>query len=390
MKILVLTDDYPPYVAGGAGVMAHRLVQELTAQGHVVRVVSTVQKKEYEGEDRIFSSYHERWRSYVSLYKPFLIKKIERIIQDFKPDIVHAHNIHGHISYYALVVAKKYAPVYMTAHDIMPFYPGTFTEFINSKDGYKVTPALLLKKFKYRYNPFRNIFVRYCLSKIDKIIAVSFELKKALEENGIGNITVIHNGINTHEWPVIKGDSHNILFQGRLSGAKGGSLIIDALKIITKEFPEANLVVLGRKDSYAEKMEEKAKGLGIQNNIVFKGWLDQDMVKQAYGEVAVVVVPSVCFDSFPNGNLEAFAAGKPVVATCFGGSKEIVEDDVNGYIVNPFEINTLAEKISLLLRDKEMRNQFGENGRKLVEAKYSVEHMAKQHIDLWKSSSKIA
>lgn len=373
MKILVLTDDYPPHVAGGAGVIAARLSHEFVQQGHEVRVVSN---------NEIKSKYHDRWRSYVSLYNPFAIRVVKKALKEFKPDVVLAHNIHTYISYYSLVVAKRYARVYMTAHDIMPFYPGTFTEFIGSDKGYKVTAAMQWKKFKYRYNPFRNVFIRFCLSKIDKIIAVSNELKIALEENGIRNITVIYNGIDIAGWNVVHNDSQKILFQGRLSGAKGGELILHILRKVIKEVPQAELVVVGKKDAYAERMLVKAKELGVSQNIRFTGWVDT-MQKQ-YEEASVVVIPSVCFDCFPNGTLEGFAAGKPVIATCFGGASEIVEDGINGYIVNPFDTDLFAQRLVTLLKDRRIREQFGGEGRKLIESKYRMSSSANKYIELWK------
>lgn len=382
MKILILQDDFPPYANGGAGIISEIIARNIPN----TTVITTVQKKELEGKFfengitvyRIYSNYHERFRSYLSLYNPKTIPKIESIIKEVAPDIIHAHNIHYHISYHSLKIAKKYTDkVFITIHDIMPFYQGSFTEFIKTGT-YKVNSLILFKAFKKRWNPFHNILVRYYLSFAKKI-AVSYELKKALEENNIKDISVIHNGIKINENQ--KEDSLKVLFQGRLSGAKGGDLIIDIMKKVVDSVPSAELLVAGKKDFYAEKMSKKAKNLGIEKNITFTGWV-YDMQK-VYAKSAVVVVPSVCFDSFPNGNLEAFAAGVPVVSTCFGGSKEIVEDGINGYIVNPFNIDLFAEKIITLLKDRELADRFGKNGLEKVRKDFTVEKMVNKYLDLF-------
>ena len=83
-------------------------------------------------------------------------------------------------------------------------------------------------------------------------------------------------------------------------------------------------------------------------------------------------VPSICFDSFPTINLEAFACKKPVIATCFGGSKEIIEDDVNGYIVNPYNIKNLARKITDLLQNPDKAKNFGESGYKKILKEFTL------------------
>src|SRR3989344_4531857 len=279
MKILVLSDDFPPEVVGGAGTIAFRMSKEFIAQGHKVKVFTTTQDKN-SGENivfenieinRVYSKYHDRWRAYISLYNPRVVGKLKKIIKEFKPDIIHTHNVHGHISYYALVLAKRYAKVFMTAHDIMSFYPGTFTEFINPKDfscltsfDYRVRFPTLIKKFRFRYNPFQNIIIRYCLFRTNRVIAVSGALRDALLQNGIMNVSVIHNGINVSEWniPLDEVDkfrkSYNleglkiILFQGRLSGAKGGDLILQAITSLSSHNPLAKLLIIGNKDAYVE------------------------------------------------------------------------------------------------------------------------------------------
>lgn len=408
MKILILSDDFPPYALGGAGVMAFRLAKEFVRQGNEVLVISTVREKEKEGVMRLegmiihilCANYNERWRSYYSLCNPFILKKIKIILAEFSPDIVHAHNVHTYLSYASLLLAKKYADkVFMTAHDIMSFYPGTFTEFINPKDfsipsvfNYKVSFLTLFKKFRLRYNPFRNILIRYCLSRITRVIAVSKALREALSQNGIKNASVIHNGINVSEWNISPSEAEEfrktyglaeskiILFQGRLSGAKGGDLILQAMAILANDNPSAKLLVIGKKDAYAERMRKRAKDLGIEEKIIFSGWLDEAMMRRAYASSDVVVIPSVCFDSFPNGNLEAFASRKPVVATCFGGSSEIVEDGKNGFIVNPFDVQSLSDRLSGLLSDGEKVQRLGEEGYRLAVEKFSIDEKSKEYL----------
>ncbi len=382
MKILVLTDDFPPHVLGGAGVMAHRLSKEFVKQGHVVRVLSTVKDRNHVGMHTIdgmqvefvHSYYHPRWRSYISLFNPFLFFKVRKTIKEYQPDIVHAHNIHYNISYASLLISKN---TFLTCHDIMPFYPGSFTEFIKTGT-YTVDEKMLKEKFGKRYNPFHNRFVRFVLNKI-KVIAVSNELKTALESNGIKDVSVVHNGIDVNEWSVSNTyGTGRILFQGRLSGVKGADVLLQALQRV----PQATLVVAGIKDSYAEKMLEKSRSLGIENRIIFTGWLGEEEMKQEYKKADLIVIPSLCFDSFPNGNLEGFASGKPVVATIYGGSKEIVVDGVNGYIVTPTDIDMLAEKIVSLL-DPVRAKAFGFAGRDTVCKEFTSLKMATGYLSLF-------
>jgi glycosyltransferase involved in cell wall biosynthesis len=411
MKILILSDDFPPDVVGGAGMMALRFAREFIEFGHTVHVVTSTNSYEKRGTrlvdgiivTNIYSPYYsDRWRSFRSLYNPGVMRDLKNVILKFKPDIVHAHIVHLYLSFYSLIVAKRFAKVFMTAHDVMPFYPGTLTEFINQKDlscpkyfDYRISSKMLIRKFRFRYNPFRNVIIRNILRRIDGVVAVSYELKEALSQNGIPVCEVIYNGVEAHGWDVSLNDveafkkglglvgSEVVLFGGRLSGAKGGSLILDAMSNILKQVPSAKLLVVGKNDHYAERMMRKATDLGISDCVIFAGWLKEGEMKKAYASAAVVTTPSVCFDSFPNGNIEAFASGKPVVSTCFGGSREVIKDGKNGYIVNPFDVQTLSKAITDLLLNKAKAEIFGGAGRALIKEKYTIKDSSNKYLSLF-------
>jgi len=218
MKILILSDGFPPVYAGGAEVIAFNLAKSFQKIGNHVYIITTVREKskagqfDYQGLKvfRIYSDYHERWRAYLSLYNPQTVNQVKKIIKQIKPDIVHIHNIHYHLSYYSLRIARKYSKaVFLTAHDAMLFHYGKLIEFIDLDNlsvpktfNYKVAPWQQIKRFKKRYNPLRNIIIRHYLKYINKIFAVSYTLKEALLQNGIKNIEVIHNGIDMDGWQV--------------------------------------------------------------------------------------------------------------------------------------------------------------------------------------------
>ncbi len=388
MKILILSDDFPPQSFWGAERIAFNLACGLQKFGHQIFIITTCRKKSDGGNEnyqglkvfRIFTNYHERWRAYFGLYNPRTVHKVEALIKEINPDIVHAHNIHYHLSYHCLKIAKKYSrALFLTAHDVMPFNYGKLTEFINPNDlsvpknfNYKINPWQQIKEYKKRYNPFRNIIIRHYLKYVDKIFAVSSALKDALNQNGIKNIEVIHNGIDVSDWRVgperveefkKKYNLQNkkiVFFGGRISGLKGIFQIREAMSKIKKEIPEAVLLMAGKE--------------GI-------GWLSGEELKAAYFTSDVVVVPSVCFDSFPTSNLEAMACKKPVVGTCFGGTPEIVQNGITGHIVNPYNIEIMAEKITDLLKNPQKAKRFGEAGFERVKDNFSLESCVNQHIN---------
>src|SRR3989344_3875859 len=409
MRILILSDSYP--VGGGAAQIARLMAEGLKNRGHNVMVIASAQNKTNTSGMPvyyIYSDYNLFWRAYRGLYNPPAIKKIKKIINNFKPDIVQAHNIHSYLSYHVLKIAKKSgAKVFLTAHDVQLFHYGKLVEFINPSDlscpekfNYKINALQQIKRYGKTYNPLRNIIIRYYLKYVDKIFAVSNALKEALIQNEIINVAVIHNGIDSGEWQSDKNDIGEfkkkyslvgkkiILFGGRLSETTGGREIVLAMERIAKEVPDARLMVMGEIDGYAKKMIDLAAGQGIQDKLIFTGWLTGDLLKSAFNACDIVTVPSVCFDSFPSINLEAMACHKPVIATCFGGSREAILDGETGYIVNPYDINNLASKIIYLLKNQSESSRLGENGYSRVKTEFNLDKMISNYLSWYENYNK--
>lgn len=403
MRILYLADDFPPMSYGGGGVVAYNLAKEMARRGNEVFVITTVQKSDEEKKEifdgltvyRIYSKYPYPYflKSYISLCNPFTIPKIKKIAREIKPDIIHCHHIHSHISYYSFKVAKKLgARVYLTAHDVMLVSYGK-SYFSENVKNYKIGLKEQIKAVGkiYNYNPFRNIIIKHYLKYVDKIFTVSDALKQVLSDNGVKNMETVHNGIDVSVWREDSGEINDfklrfnlenkkIIFWGggRLSGAKGSAQILKAIKIIKENYgnKDAVLVIAGSKGYYTDKIEDMVKSLKIEDSIVLTGELNFEEMRTAFFACSVSVAPSICFDSFPTVNLEAMAAKKSVVATCFGGSRELVKDNETGYIVNPNNENLLAEKIYDLLKNPEKARAFGENGFERVKNLFSIETQA--------------
>jgi glycosyltransferase involved in cell wall biosynthesis len=399
-KIVFLSDDFPPQSFGGAGMIAYEEAQALSELGHDVIVVTAVDKKEEEGESlmgkikiyKIFSSYDQRFRAYVSLNNSRVIRNLDNILKEEKPDIVHAHNIHIHISYKALEVASRYTQnVFLTAHDFMLVHYG---KFLQPKSGnLKVSALQNLFDYKLQYNPFRNILIRRYLKHVKTIFAVSNSVKKFLEMNGIKKVHTLHNGIDERRFDGIDQEKKNawaekyglvgkkvLLFVGRISGLKGGEQIRKAFKKVGTKIPEARLLMVG-KVSNINKDEEEDK------NIIYTGFVSRDEIKYLYTLADVVVVPSLYVDPFVIVNVEAMANHKPVVGTCFGGTKEIVEDKETGIIVDPNDLDSLSGAIIDLFQDPKKREEYGEAGYRRFIEKFTIKTHTKALIECYNTFS---
>jgi glycosyltransferase involved in cell wall biosynthesis len=416
MRILVLQDDFPPRPGGSAGAIAFSLATTYAQRGHTVLVLTTSPNREDVGEKEsanfrvrtILSKNPGRWRAYRSLYNPHAVAEVKKELQSFKPEVVHAHNIHIHLSYASLRAARRSgARVILTCHDVMPFNYSKLLGLISPDDtsipssfNYRVSPWQQLREQRFRYNPFRNIYIRYILRTcVHHLVAVSDALAEALRQNGIPGAVTIHNSIDVSEWSVDADavsackttfaiGEQAVLFGGRLSRAKGASELLQSLSIVAKSAPRVQLLVVGTEDAFTHRMKEMAAELGIKDRLVFTGWLSGKQLHTVYHAAALVCVPSICFDSFPTMNLEAMASRKPVIATCAGGSREAVVEGETGYIVNPYDTQTMAEKLTELLTDTERSIRFGEAGYERAARDFSPEGQIQKYEKLFMPSAR--
>lgn len=391
-KIVLLTDDYPPLSFGGAGIVAKNLATELLARGHQVSVVTTVRQADWAGESleagiivyKIYSAYPEVWRSYLGVRHPAVLVELKKILAKIQPDIIHAHNLHYHLSWAALSLARTFTPaVFLTAHDTQSFsYSKIFPR--NGQTNYRLSFFDLWRSAGKRFNPLRNWFILRHVNQVAKIFCVSHSLEQALKANGITNTVTVHNGINSADWiapsAIIEStkqkynlnDKKVVLFAGRLSGAKGGERLVEAFEQVAKQEPSARLLVLGQDQGYAETLKTYIKARDLSTKIIFSGWLSGPDLIAAYWTADVVVVPSLYLDPFPTVNLEAMACHKPVLGTCWGGTPEAVVDGQTGLIVDPTTADNLGSKLLVLLADPARFRQMGEAGYNRVSTELSL------------------
>ena len=384
MRILFILDEFLPENSGGAANVAFWLAKGLINSGHDLLVLIATFNPENAGDieiegvkiKRILTRSFGRLRNFKNLKNRLILKKTEKIFKEYRPDVVHIHTLHHRFSYGVIGLAKQNSrAVFLTLHDAQTIYNGKLYPKrkicdLNPEYDYKVNWLDRLKRDGLAYNPFQRFFIKKSLKKADKIFAVSNALKDVIEASGVFNIETIHNGIDAGEWTAREATGNNVLFAGRVDEAKGTKAIINAFSAISSEVPGAKLTIVGDGGLQA----------GANKNIKILSWQGREEMKKLFAEAAVIAAPSLYLDPFPTVNLEAMAAGRPVVGTCFGGTKEAVVNNETGYIVNPYDEKELAAKIVDLLKNKEKAAAFGKSGRNRVEKVFSLEKQVQETL----------
>jgi D-inositol-3-phosphate glycosyltransferase len=185
-----------------------------------------------------------------------------------------------------------------------------------------------------------------------------------------------------------------VLFVGRIEPLKGIDTLFRAMAIVAKDFPhwedEICVCIVGGDASEKpeainaemERLRTLREELGISDLVTFLGAQAQDTLPSYYSAADMVVVPSH-YESFGMVALEAMACGTPVIASKVGGLSFTVQDGITGFHVPERDPEALAEKISLLLKDHDLRSRLSVQATQWVQ-RYSWSKVAGQIVSLYR------
>ena len=227
-------------------------------------------------------------------------------------------------------------------------------------------------------------FEKHTYEQADRIICVSEDSKRILICNyniSPDKIVVIPNGVDSkrfHSIKNIKKIPKSLLFVGRIDNRKGIDFLIRTMPLVAKEIPEVKLFI-GGTGKELPKLKKEVKNHDLEENVEFLGFIPEDKLNEWYNRVRCVVVPSV-FEGFGLTPIEAMAAGTNVIATNVDALKDVVENNVNGLLVEYNDIGSLSDKIIYLLRDRTKQAEFINKGKEKVEKIYNWDIILKSFL----------
>jgi glycosyltransferase involved in cell wall biosynthesis len=166
---------------------------------------------------------------------------------------------------------------------------------------------------------------------------------------------------------------------GRLSPEKGFDQFIDAAALVRERFPQAGFVLFGDGPLRAALVQRSAKRK-LDGAFVLAGFRPDIERFLPFLDVSVL---SSHTEGLPVAVLEAMAASVPVVATAVGGTPEVVEDGVTGWLVPPGNVALLAERIGELLANDGERRRLGDTARQRIEKEFTFPRMSEQYQELF-------
>ncbi len=217
------------------------------------------------------------------------------------------------------------------------------------------------------YRLFRTV-IDDAVEKIGQHIAVSPSAEAIVRRYYPDlDVAVIPNGIDTdHFSPEVKpwdrtDDALNILFVGRMDPRKGAKYLFAALPELEKRIANYRVTVVGT--SWMKKYYDAQIPLSLRHRVEFKGYAAPEDIPRYYKSADIYCSPATGNESFGIVLLEAMACGTPVVASDIDGYRWVVNPGVEGLLVPPRSPRHLAEAITVLAKDPDLRQRMGQAGR---------------------------
>lgn len=296
------------------------------------------------------------------------IKSLESLIKNNNYDLVHAHLFFAH--FYVALLKKLIFPKLKT---IVTFH----------NMGYEADVATSMYK-KLRKKTDKKMLETYNVK-----LAVSTAVKAHfVKEFNFQDIVIFHNGFDLNTYQVNKefkpilfsSTTINILTPGRLVKEKGHEYLLEAIEKLNHNHNNLQFLFAGEgpsRTSIEDSIEEKK----LQNVTLF-GNVVQSELFNLIKHADFIVLPSTS-EGFPMIVGEAMVLGKAIIATDVGGTPDFIDDDINGILVPSKNSEALAEKIELLIKDKNLRQKLGVAAIQKVQI-FDIETIVKNKIEIYK------
>lgn len=383
-KILICTNAYPPHFIGGAELIAHQHAHVLKRLGYDVAVFAgelnnrrwqyKVRQDTYESipVHRIMLHHLDFSGDFINFYNKKIDNLFENLLNDFKPDVVHFHNVCG-LSVGLFRAAKcRGIKTVLTLHDYWAIcYKNTFLKHDNT-----LCDGNLLSCYECRTSVsgggwtnvpihMRRDFIFSQFDYIDIFISPSQYLAERYTRAGVPpeKMQVLANGVNIERFASIQRNKYagslRFSYIGYLGRHKGVHTIIEALPQIGAE-KKYQLNIIGDGDERST-LENQIKTLELKDRVRFWGKVSHNQIERVFKETDVLILPSIWPENHPVSITEAMAARIPVIASRIGGMPELVDEGSTGYLFAPGNAHDLAMKMNRCLYDADNLKALGEN-----------------------------
>jgi glycosyltransferase involved in cell wall biosynthesis len=393
LRILYICDEYPPGKTGGIGSTTNIMASKLSSEGHKIFVVGIYPHGygglDYEEQDSV-KIWRLRYKTDIGIVSGMdtlwdkmainalrmsgvlridalqqirqLVSLIRKLIRDQEIDVIEMpdwNNFLFNIKPGDLYIPQFEVPLIVKMH-------GSLTS-IRKGQGLSYSKRYM-KKEKYLYQ------------RADAICSVStYTAEYCRKLYGIEKeITTMHNGVELHDYVGLdkRANKNKVIFSGSLVRNKGIFSLVKAWSIVRKQIPNATLHIFGKGNIKKVQGEIGEEDL---ETVIFYGHVARQRLLQELRNCDLAVFPSYT-EAFGLAVVEAMSTGCPVIYTSRASGSEVIEQGIEGLLVDPDKTEQISESILLILRDRAFRETLSRAGYKKIKDFFDIDIIYKNQL----------
>lgn len=370
MKILIVTNLFPPMVLGGYEILCHQVVHSLQALGHSVTVLTSDEGGYASNASvvrtlKVFQSFDKKVDSSMRAAKLRCSRHnreaTKALLASQSFDVIFLWSMLRLTPSSAQVAEASGIPVVYTFNDEHPsgYLPAPFS--LNPRA--VIRWALDATFFRSLTNRSLQFASTTCISKLlkDNLLKAGLPIQQS---------EVIYQGIPIEQFPkravkTLSDEPIRLLYAGQLHAYKGVHTLLEALALLNECGRWSCTIVGSGTESYEKELAEQASHLALP--VKFLGRVAHNQMSSVYQSCDVLVFPSIWPEPFGLTHLEAMASGLVVVSTVNGGQGEFLTEGENALTFPPSDAKALATQLERLAQEEGLYDRLVASGRKTVE-----------------------
>jgi len=399
MRILFLSNFFPPARPGGYTQWCHEVAERLAEHGHTIGVLTSRHERAQApaSEPNIYRLLH--LEGDLHYYRPFHFftqwKKqhqenlvfLEQIVKEFAPDLLFVWGMWG-LSKALPAQAEQLLPGRVVYY-LSDYWPAA----MDMHTAYWKSPA-----WRRPIRPLKRVLSKIALSmlaqtdrpalKFERVMCVSGRVRDLLVEAGlpVQHARIIHGGTDVERFRSIRERKYvaghlKMLYAGQLVQHKGIHTAIEAMARLVNQsgLERINLTLVGSgHPDYEAFLHDLVERERLHNFVTFHKPVSKDKMPSILQQFDVLIFPSIYEEPLARITQEAMAAGLVVVGTTTGGTKEILRDGETGFTFAPEDADGLAEQVTRLITDPDLCSRLSYAGRQTVLENFTLDKMVKE------------
>lgn len=385
MKILAITDSYPPHHTGGYELRCKDIFESLIQRGYQIFVITTVCPKSpcvLHPSEKVIARILRK-NSVVNktisriLWDLIEVGKIQEIYKKVKPDIIHLSHVGDLSSAVLLFCLSRDIPIVIDDGGacVINFFRKIHTSIYTSK-----LPKNICGSIKRIFQSFfRSLLGIKYINTSKEVYAYfnSYESLLLAEKYNIKSPTVIYSGIDINAFSIKTRkfiEPIKILIPGRISPIKGVLDGVFLVKSLLEQNIDATLTIVGQVDSeeYFSQIENEIKLNSLQSVVKILPKVEREKLVTLYQSTSICFFPSYQKFGFSRVPIEAMACGSILITYGNEGAREIVRNYENGFVVDEGDIMKVVDIIKWLISNNQSYIKVVDQARKYVESRHSL------------------